>query len=503
MRNLNHFVAHCVALCLVLSATLVSTSAVSAYTKSAVVDRPEELTFPELTFDLPTPSDLRFELANGTPVYAKEDHEFPLINLTIQFKGGEYIEPEDKAGLVAIASDVWRTGGAGDLTAQDLDEKLDFLAARLSTRIGDVTGSVSLNLLSKDLETVLPILMDVLTNPQFQADRFAKAKDDFLQSMKTRNDDTGSIERREWNRLIFGDVYWKNRIATKASVERVTAEDCKAFVTSLVKNGNIVIAVAGDFETAALKSLLEKTIGSLPSMEKPLPDVPQPNHKPEPGVYLVSKEDVNQGRVAIGHLAYREGHPKQFQLVVVNDILGGGGFTARMMKKIRSDEGLTYGAYSRIRFPVTTPGTFSANFQSKSSTCAYATELALGLIREIQVDEVSDEEMSVSKASFIDTFPRRFESAAQTVGLFATDELEGRDADYWVTYRDKISAVTKAEMLDAAKSELHPDDMIVLVVGNIEEIMKGHPDHEASMNDFGPIHIIPLRDPMTLEPITE
>lgn len=468
-----------------------------------IPDRPEELAFGDLEFELPDADALRFELANGTPVYLKSDHQLPLVNLSVSFRGGRYLTPDGKEGLVAIADEVWRTGGAGERTAQQLDEDLDFLAAIVSASIGDVSGSVNLNVLSKDFEEALGLFMDVLTRPRFQDDRFAKAKDDLIQAMKRRNDDMQSIAAREWDRLLYGEDYWMNRLPTKASVDGLTPEDAKAFVDRLVRSGTLVVALSGDITREQAKELLDPTIGSIPAMKMALPPVPQPEHTPSPGVYVVNKTDVNQGQVRFGQPGFRLGDPDEFALRVGNDILGGGGFTARMMKKIRSDEGLTYGAYSSMSMPITMPGTFSGQLQTKSSTVAYATQLIEELVEGMQTGPVTDEELATTKASFIETFPRRFESAAQIVGTFASDELLGRPDGYWKAYRDKIAAVSPEDIQEAFAERLDTDRMVLLVVGNLEEIMAGHPDHEVALTDFGEITELPLRDPMTLEPIVE
>jgi zinc protease len=485
-----------------LTVFLVLIAATAAFAAD-IPDRPEKLKFPELTFDVPDANSLRFELEDGTPVYAKQDTQFPLVNITVYFRGGSYLVPASKEGLAGITGAAWRSGGAGERTAQELDEELDFLAANLGTNIGEVSGSASLNVLSKDLDEAMAIFMDVLTAPRFQQDRFDKAKENRLQAMKQRNDDTADIEVREWNRLIFGDDYWQNRLATKASVDAISATDSKEFVNSLVRSGNLVVAVSGDFEPAELEALLNKTVGSLNPLAEPLPAIPQPDHMPEPGVYVVNKPDVNQGRVSIGRPGYRLGFPDQFPLMVGNDILGGYGFTARMMKRIRSDEGLAYSAYASLGFPVTIPGEFRAFYQSKSSTCAYAAEIFFGLLDDMRTSNATDEEIKTAKASFIETFPRQFASAAQIVGLYAVDEILGRDHGYWVDYRDNLAAVSADEITKAMKKNLDPETMIMLVVGNIEEIMKGHPEHDARLTDFGEIKNVPLRDPMTLEPIVE
>lgn len=469
----------------------------------AIPQRPEDLTYGPLEWTIPDADALRSELSNGIPVYAMPDRQFPLVNVAVYFRGGRYLVPPGLEGMDAIADVVWRTGGAGELSAGELDEELDFLAANLRTNVGDVTGSVSLNVLSKDLGTAMALMMDVLTEPRFQEDRFDKAKDDLFQAMKTRNDNTAGIEEREWNRLIYGDGYFLNRLPTQASVEAITAEQAKDFVTSLIRSDNIIVAVSGDFELAEMTALLESSFGDLPELDEPLPPIPQPDHTPEPGVYLVNKEDVNQGRVSFGQLGYRLGDPDQFSLLIGNDIVGGYGFTARMMKTIRSDEGLAYSAYSSLGFPTSYPGTLRAFFQSKSSTCAFATKIGFDLFEEMRTSPVTDEELTVSKNQFIETFPKSFGSAAKTVSVFAVDELLGRPHEYWAEYRNNVAAVDAAAIMKAFQTKVHPEKMIVLVVGNIAEIMAGHPDHEASFSDFGGITELPLRDPMTLEPMVE
>jgi predicted Zn-dependent peptidase len=411
--------------------------------------------------------------------------------------------PRGKEGLDTIAGEVWRTGGAGDRTAQQLDEDLAFLAADLSTRIGATTGSVRLNLLSKDLDQGLKILMDVLTRPRFQEDRFAKAKDDLIQEMKKRNDDSSAIERREWSRLVYGDDFWANRLATKASVDAITADDAKAFVASLITAGNIVVAVSGDFDRNAMETALNATLGTLPRGDAPVPPVPAEAHPAAPGVYVVNKPDVNQGRVSAGELGVKLGDPDEFPLRVGNDVLGGGGFTSWITKRVRSDEGLAYSAGSYFSFPAQYPGFFRAFFQSKSRTCAGALAITMKLIGQIRTQKVTADELKTAKASFIDTFPRRFESAERTASLYASDELTGVPHRYWKTYRRKVAAVDASGILKAMRRHLHPGKMIILVVGNLDEILKGHPDYPAKLTDFGPIHRVPLRDPLTLEPLPE
>ena len=188
----------------------------------------------------------------------------------------------------------------------------------------------------------------------------------------------------------------------------------------------------------------------------------------------------------------------------MNDILGGGGFTARMMNRLRNDEGLTYGVYTSFVRPSWYPGHFLTHFSTSGETVALALRMAMEEIDKMQSGMVSEEELTTAQNSFIETFPRTFESKPAMLGVFINDEWTGRDPNYWATYRDKVKAVTRADIQNVANEYLQPDNMAILVVGPWEDIYTGNanevdPDRRASMAEFfgGEATQIPLRDPMT------
>lgn len=485
---------------LVLCAAVLAVA--SAAVAGEIPPRPEQLNFPALTFGVPDAKAMRVKLNNGVVAFVAADRMLPLVNVQVLLKGGAYLEPKGKEGVAELTGTVWRTGGAGARDAKTLDEELDFLAAQLTTDVGSVSGSVSLNLLSKDLDRGLGLLMDVLKAPAFEAARLDKAKEDMIAAMKRRNDETADIETREWNRLLYGEDYFLNRLATKVSVDSITREDLLAFHKILANPANFVVAVAGDFDRAAMVAKLNATLGAWQPTGPAVAAVPQPQTGAAPGVYIVNKPDVNQARVSIGHLGARRPLADEEALDVANDILGGGGFTSWITKRVRSDEGLAYSAASRFGVGDVLPGAFRAYFQTKSATCAFAATIVKGLIEKIRTATAADEELTTSKNGFIERFPRTFEGTTRTVNRFAQDELVGRPLAYWTGYRDRVKAVDAAAARAAAASHIHPERLVVLVVGNAEEILKGHPDHAVdTLEVFGKISYLPLRDPLTLQPV--
>ena len=342
----------------------------------------------------------------------------------------------------------------------------------------------------------------MLRNPGFDEDRLALAKSQALQQMERRNDATGTIERREWGRLMRGDAHFSTLPRTRATVEAITRDDLAGFHREYYHPGNFLFAVSGDVDTAGILAELERRLDGWGAGATPVPPVPAPDFTPSPGLYLVDKEDVNQGRVAIGHLGTTRDNPDRYKLLVMNDILGGGGFSARLLTRVRSDEGLAYSAFSNYALGTYYDGVFQAGFQSRSETVARATAIVLEEIERIRTEPVTDEELRNSIAYFVETFSRNFSSAASTAGLFARDEYTGRDPSYLATYRENIAAVTADDVLDAARRYLDPEALAILVVGNLEAILAGDPDRpEFSLDALRPGEAvrIPLPDPFTME----
>ena len=146
-------------------------------------------------------------------------------------------------------------------------------------------------------------------------------------------------------------------------------------------------------------------------------------------------------------------------------------------------------------------GQFRAAFQSKSATAAQAAQIVLDEIQRIRNEKVSPEELETVKNQAIEVFPRYFASASAIAETFARDEFTGRASDYWDTYRDKVKAVTVDDIQRVAREYLHPDKLVILAVGNMDDIVKGNPDKpEYSFQKMsnGKIIRIPLPDPLTM-----
>lgn len=467
---------------------------------------PRDIQFDELVFEPPAPSEFRTELSNGVPVYMAPSHEFPLVTITLSFKGGEYMVPADQAGLGSMTGQMIRQGGTATVSPEELDERFDFLAANVSAGVGNTSSSASINCLTSNLDEAFDLFMDMIRKPGFDADRLETFRGQAMEQIKTRDDNGIGIAIRELGYVMWGDNHFESRQPTKDSLNAASPEAMRAFHERIFHPGNLMIAVTGDFDEQEMRSFLESRIADW-AAGAPAPEIPAPTHVAEPGVYYYEKEQ-NQVQVLIANRGITRDDPDAINVQVMNDILGGSGFTSRITNRVRTEEGLAYTAGSTFQNKVEYPGMFLSYFFTKTPTTALATRLVFDEIDKIQKVEVTTDELETIQNSLIETFPRNFESKSAMMNLFISDERTGRDPSYWRNYRDAVRNVSPEDVQRAANEHLDPENAVIMIVGPWEEIQEGNlasepdPARQATMEEFGKATEIPQRDPESLEPVT-
>lgn len=465
-----------------------------------IVDHPDKLEFDDLDYKPPEPDDYRHTLKSGVTAYVAENHEVPTFELAVLVRTGSIYEPREKAGLADMTGYVMRNGGVEGMTAEDLNERIAFLAGEITINIGESQGTARLFCLSKDIDEGLELLKKILRTPVFDQEALDRYRADVISEMEQRNASTRAIESREWEFLMYGDHPCTMPLRrTEQSVNSITREDMITFHRQYFFPKNLIIAVSGDFRTDEILPKLDNMLAGWPDQELDLPVIPDGIPDPTPGVYMIEKEGVNQSRIRVGHMGVKRDIPDEYALTIMNDILGGGGFTSRIVRRVRSDEGLAYNTGSAFERPVQYPGTFRAWFQTKHATAAFGTRLILDEIERIRTEMCDAETVDNSKASLIGNVVNPFTSRSMIVNTFADDAYTGRPDDYWQNYTKNIGAVTPEDVLAAAQKYLHPDKLVFLIVGDPEAVLEGSDKHDERFSDFGELTMLPLRDPMTLK----
>jgi zinc protease len=507
---------------LAASATLVACAALVSvvHAQGAPPARPDQLTFPPLTYAPPKASEYRVKLSNGMVAYLVPDRTQPLVQIHVLLRVGPDLDPAGKEGLADLMMHQLTRGGTATRTPAQLEDRVAFLGATLESQMGGGGGGmfgiggvpvtesesrVSVNLLSKDVDEGLGLLVECLKSPRFDGDRLALRKSQLLQSMKERNDDTAPIEARTWMTLMRGADHWTTRWTTQASIDGITADDLRAFHRRYVGPKNFLIAVSGDFDRAAMVKRLEKAFAGWPTPGE-RPGAPAaPAAAAAHGWYVVDK-DVNQARVSLGLRALDRYDPDFAAARLMNDILGGGGFSSRLVNRIRSDEGLAYSVSSRFEGGTYYPDPLRIVFQTKVRSVAYAVSLALAEVNRMRDSLVTDDELATARNKMVESLPTSFETAGAIAGRLAAEEMTGRysrDPAYFAEYATRLRAVTPQDIQRVARRLLDPSKMAFLVVGNTKEMMLGDGKHDVSVTALagGEPTRLPLLDPLTMKPI--
>ncbi|GLH73453.1 hypothetical protein GETHLI_19550 [Geothrix limicola] len=385
--------------------------------------------------------------------------------------------------------------------ADKLDDRIEFLAGTISTSIDDSSSSISMRFMEQDLKEGLDLFMQVLLQPAFAQNRIDLAKMNMRKSLDSRNDSASSITNYQLGYLLNGENHYSTAAMTTSSLDSLTRDDCRSFHQGLMHPGNMAIAVSGRFEKKTMLDILNATVGRLKPMGEARISrkVPAPEHTRQPGIYVVDK-NVPQSTVRIVIPGLRRTDSDWHAAVVMNQILGGGGFSSRLMKHLRSDEGLTYGVETRVSPGTYWTGDFICGLQTKNRSVPYALRLILDEIDLIRRSPVADDELKVIKDAIVQAYPSEWGNKQAVANRLAEEWMEGWPVDWWVNYREKIQSVTAEEVLRVAKKYLDPTRVVILVVGKAAEVEAGdEKDHPGLLKDVAnlPLRRLSLRDPET------
>ncbi len=428
----------------------------------------------------------RVVLENGMILYLLEDHDLPIFGITARIRTGAVYEPQEKAGLASLTGHVMRSGGTVSMPADKMNEELEFMAASVETSIERESGSASLSTLKKDIDKGLKIFADVLMNPAFPEDKIRMRKDEVIESIRRKNDTPTHTAHREVRRIMYDSKhpYSRKVEGTLETIEKITRDDMVAFHKRFYHPNNIILGISGDFNKDEIIKKLNTVFAEWKKEDNKFPEVPKVERHFEKSVYYVYK-DINQSNVIMGHLGINRKSPDYFPVMIMNFILGGGSFTARIPGRIRSDEGLAYSAFSAFQTSRDI-GMFFVTCQTKLESTNRAISIALEEIDKMRKAPIEKEELAQAKETFMNQYVFRFTTSASIVGQKVDIEYEELPLNYLETYLDNVKAVTQEDIQRVAREYLHPDKIKILVVGNKEKFDK-------PLDNFGKVSIIELK----------
>ncbi len=409
----------------------------------------------------------RIPLDNGMVLLLSEKHDIPMVTVNMAITAGGTAEPRDKAGLASITAALL-TQGTARRTANQISREIDFIGGSLSTSGGEDFASAGLRVLKKDIRTGLDLLSDVLLHPVFDQKEIDRKVKETLAEIERQKEEPSVVAGNAFAKAVFGaNAYGRTNEDVAAYLPRLTRQDVLAFYEERYSPNHAVIAVVGDVTEKEIVPLLNEYFKSWQKKEQGLPAPVRPPVIEQTAVRKIDK-DISQANIAMGHIGISRENPDYYACTVMNYILGGGGFSSRLMDNIRDNRGLAYHISSGFAARKE-PGPFQINVQTKNESANEVITETLKEIRRIRSELVSDKELNDAKAYLTGSFPLRMDTSAKIAGMLTSIELYNLGLDYPQKYPVLINAVTREDVRRVANKYLDPDKMVIVVVANQEK----------------------------------
>jgi zinc protease len=402
----------------------------------------------------------------GIKAWLVEEKAIPLMAMTYSFRSGTAEDPTGKEGVSEFLTGMMDEG-AGDVLAQDFQARREALAFRMSFSADADFFEGRFQTLTRNRAESVALLKLAITAPRFDAEPLARVRQQFLLNLRDKSQDPQDIAWQDWMQTILpGDPYSRPSEGTEASLSAITPDDLRAAHRRIFNRDTLQVAVVGDISAAELAPLLDEIFGGLP--EKAPETVTLPPAKPVNGPKLqIIDRDMPQSVIVFGHEGILRSDPDFIPAFVMSEILGSGGLTSLLSEEIREKRGLTYGVSFGLA-PMQRVGLYAGTLQTKNSSAAEALTVAREVLARFAETGPSQAQLDEAKTFLTGSYALRFSSNSAIANQLLGLQQEHLGIDYVEKRNAMVEAVTLDQVKAQARRLLHPDRLIVTVVGKPE-----------------------------------
>lgn len=397
----------------------------------------------------------------GITAWLVEDHNIPFTALEIQFRGGTSLDTPDKRGAVNLMTALIEEG-ADEMDSRAFAEARDALAAKFTFNASGDSVGVSARFLTENRDSAIDLLREALVNPRFDQDAVDRVREQVLSILRSNEKDPSKLASRRFNELAFGShPYGSSGDGTLETVAALTRNDVVAAHKAALARDRVYVSAAGDITAEELGPLLDRLLGDLPATGAPLPG--EASVELPPGVTVIDFP-TPQSTVLFGHLGIPRDDPDFFAAFILNEALGGGRFTSRLMSEVREKRGLTYGIGSYlVSFDLA--DMYLGQFSASNDKVAEAVAVLRAEWERIAAEGLTDQEVADTKTYLTGSYPLRFDGNSRIAGILVGMQMEGMPIDYAVTRNARIEAVTMDDIRRVAARLYRPEALHFVIVG--------------------------------------
>ena len=406
-----------------------------------------------------------WQTSAGAEVYFVENHDLPIVDLSVNFAAGSARDSVDKSGLAGITRYLMALGAAG-MTDEVIANKMADIGAILGGAFDVDRAVFKLRTLSSAREQAqaLDVFVKVLQQPDFPDAVLAREKARIISGLQESATQPESISNKAFMAAMYGNhPYALDESGDVETVAKIKRDDLKAFYQQYYGAKGAVIALIGDLTRDQANSIAENISHGLPAAVEHLsipavdyPTMPIEQRIPHP---------ASQSHILLGYPGIKRGDADLFALYVGNYILGGGGFVSRLTEEVREKRGLVYSVYSYF-MPMAELGPFQIGLQTKKDQADAALVLVRATLDKFLKDGVTENELKAAKANIIGGFPMRIDSNSKILDYLAVIGFYKLPLNYLDEYNQKVSNVTTAQVKEAFNRRLKPENFVTVIVGD-------------------------------------
>ena len=402
----------------------------------------------------------------GIKAWLVESHVNPLIAIRFAFFGGASQDAPEKDGQAYFVTSMMDEG-AGDLDATAFQERVQSLAMRMDFDASRDVMLGSIQTLSKNKDEVFDLARLAMAEPRFEESALARVKAQILAGLKYDENDPSTVASLAWHRLAFKDhPYGRPVKGTEKSVAAMMTDDLHDYVRGVFARDKLVVSVVGDITPEELGPALDTLFGDLPQ-KSDLREIVEAKPPLGPAREVI-KMDVPQSVAQFGFRGIPRDDDDFIPAYILNYIIGGGGFSSRLMDEVREKRGLAYSVHSNL-YPYRHGAVFVGNVATKNEAVGQSLQVIKSELEAISEEGLTEDQLNAAKAYLTGAYALRFESSSGIASQLLWIQIEDLGIDYIAKRNALIEAVTLEDVKRVAKRLLAPDQLITTIVGRPTE----------------------------------
>ncbi len=404
----------------------------------------------------------QWQTSQGSEVYFVENHDLPIIDLSVNFAAGNARDESAKAGLASMTKHMMALGAAG-MTEEKISKQLADVGANMGGAVDSDIASFKLRTLSSPLERdqAYDVFINILQKPDFPDNVLLREKARVIAALQESATQPESVSGRAFMKALYPNHPYSIS-SEPESVAAIKREDLQKFYATYYGAKGSVIALIGDMSRADAAKLAERIAAGLPQVSAPAP-LPAASY-PEQAKEVRIPHPASQSHIFLGYPGIKRGDPDFFALYVGNYVLGGGGFVSRLTEEVREKRGLVYSVYSYF-MPMTQIGPFQIGLQTKREQAEQALKVVHETLDNFMQNGITDKELTTAKQNITGGFPLRLDSNAKILDYLAVIGFYHLPLTYLDDFNKNISAVTKEQVKEAFNRRVDTNKLVTIVVG--------------------------------------